>query len=448
MPPALPYPAFAAAQDTTAIAGTVKDASGAVLPGVTVEAASPALIEKVRSVITDERGEYKIVDLRPGSYTVTFALHRLRRDATRRHRARRPGSRPRSTPICGSASVEETITVSGASPVVDTQSVAARRVVTKDVIDALPTGKNWNGIGQLTVGVVSNQVDVGGSSGEQQNQVSIHGGSYTDNIRTLDGMMLSNFACAYSCTGLSANDSSTQELSFDIGALSAEVAGGGIRINIVPRDGGNQFSGSAFGSIATKELQSSNLTQGLRDKGITSVDSINKLWDSSVGMGGPLKVDKLWLFASVKYWGTQLLPVERLLRQGSIRPTLRSGPEPPGNRRSVEHQLRRAPDHPAVAAQSPVGLLQLRAAGHAALADDVAAAARNGKPAADLSESLRDGGLSRHHQQQDIVRSRLRQHDGRLDHRAGAGTAARSGLRHPGAGDRRVRQGVLHQLLP
>ncbi len=301
---ALLIPTLAFAQDS-GIAGTVRDTSGAVLPGVTVEASSPALIEKVRSVVTDERGEYKIVDLRPGTYTVTFALTgfaTIRREGI----TLTTGFTANINGDLKVGSVEETITVSGAAPIVDTQSVIARKVVTKDVIDALPTGKNWNGIGQLTVGVVSNQVDVGGSSGEQQNQVSIHGGSYTDNIRTLDGMMLSNFACAYSCTGLSANDSSTQELSFDIGALSAEVAGGGIRINIVPRDGGNQFTGSAFGSIATKQLQSSNLTDGLRAKGITSVDSINKLWDSSFGVGGPLRKDKLWFFTSAKYWGTQL----------------------------------------------------------------------------------------------------------------------------------------------
>jgi len=297
-------PGVAGAQDT-AIAGSVRDTSGAVLPGVTVEASSPVLIEKVRSVVTDDRGEYKIIDLRPGSYTVTFALTGF---ATVRREGidLTTGFTANVNADLRVGAVEETITVSGASPVVDTQSVAARRVVTKDVIDALPTGKNWNGIGQLTVGVVSNQVDVGGSSGEQQNQVSIHGGSYTDNIRTLDGMMLSNFACAYSCTGLSANDSSTQELSYDVGAISAEVAGGGIRINIVPRDGGNQFSGAGFGSIATKNLQSSNLTDDLKAKGITSVDSINKLWDSSFGIGGPLRMDKLWFFTSAKYWGTQL----------------------------------------------------------------------------------------------------------------------------------------------
>jgi hypothetical protein len=300
----LAIPGVAAAQDTT-IAGSVKDPSGAVLPGVTVEASSPALIEKVRSVVSDERGEYKIVDLRPGTYTVTFALPgftTLKREGI----TLQTGFTATVNVELRVGSVEETITVSGAAPVVDTQSVAAKRVVTKDVIDALPASKNWNGIGQLTVGVVSNQVDVGGTSGEQQNQVSIHGGSYTDNIRTLDGMMLSNFACAYSCTGLSANDSSTQELSYDVGAISAEVAGGGIRINIVPRDGGNQFSGVAFGNIATKNLQSNNLTSDLIAKGITSVDSVNKLWDSSLGVGGPIKTDRLWFYTSAKYWGTQL----------------------------------------------------------------------------------------------------------------------------------------------
>src|SRR5881397_2268259 len=71
---ALLLPAFAAAQAAGSIAGVVKDASGAVMPGVTVEASSPALIERVRSVVTDSEGQYKIIDLRPGTYTVTFTL--------------------------------------------------------------------------------------------------------------------------------------------------------------------------------------------------------------------------------------------------------------------------------------------------------------------------------------------------------------------------------------
>ena len=299
-------PLSLAAQDNSGISGTAKDTSGAVLPGVTVEASSPVLIEKTRSVITDDHGEYKIVNLRPGTYSVTFSLTGF---ATVKREGIElvTGFTANLSADLRVGAMEETLTVSGAAPIVDTQNVMERRVVTKDVIDALPTGKNWNGIGQLTVGVVSNQVDVGGSSGEQQNQVSIHGGSYTDNIRTLDGMMLSNFACAYSCTGLSANDSSTQELSYEIGALSAEVAGGGIRINIVPKDGGNKFSGTAFGSLAHHKLQANNLTQALRDRGVTSVDAIDRLNDTSASVGGPIRQDKLWFYLSAKYWGTRLL---------------------------------------------------------------------------------------------------------------------------------------------
>ncbi len=297
-------PLVAAAQDT-AITGTVRDASGGVLPGVTVEAASPALIEKVRTVITDDRGEYRVVDLRAGAYTVTFTLPGF--STVKRDGIELTGGFTASVNVeLRVGSLEETITVSGQAPVVDTSTVAARKTITKDAIDALPTGKNWNGIGQITVGIVSNQVDVGGSSGEQQNQVSIHGGSYTDNVRTMDGMILSNFACNYSCTGLSSNDSSTQELTYDIGALSAEVAGGGVRINIVGKDGGNRYMGNGFGSYASGNWQASTLDDELRSRGITSTDGLNKLFDTSVGFGGPIQQDKLWFWASQKYWGTEL----------------------------------------------------------------------------------------------------------------------------------------------
>ena len=297
-------PVLAFAQDT-AITGTVRDASGGVLPGVTVEAASPALIEKVRTVVTDDKGEYRIVDLRPGAYTVTFTLPGF--STVKRDGIDLTGGFTASVNVeLRVGALEETIIVSGQAPVVDTSTVAARKTITKDTIDALPTGKNWNGIGQITVGIVSNQVDVGGSSGEQQNQVSIHGGSYYDNVRTMDGMMLSNFACNYSCTGLSSNDSSTQELNYDIGALSAEVAGGGVRINIIGKDGGNSYMGNGFLSYADGKWQSNNLDDKLRGRGITSTDGLNKLYDTSVGFGGPLRRDKLWFWGSQKYWGTQL----------------------------------------------------------------------------------------------------------------------------------------------
>src|SRR5438445_13559057 len=132
-----PTMAFAQA---SAIAGVVRDGTGAVMPGVTVEASSPVLIERVRSVVTDEKGQYKIVDLRPGTYTVTFSLPgfaTVKREAI-------------DLPATFTATVnaelkvgalEETVTVAGASPIVDTQTVRKREVVTKDRINDMPTPK-------------------------------------------------------------------------------------------------------------------------------------------------------------------------------------------------------------------------------------------------------------------------------------------------------------------
>ncbi len=297
----LPATAFAQA---SGIAGVVRDTTGAVMPGVVVEASSPALIERVRSVTTDTQGQYKIVDLRPGIYTVTFTL---------------PGFSPVKhegieLPAAFTATVnadlrvgalEETVTVTGASPIVDTQNVLKRQVVSKDTIDAMPTSKNWSTIGVMTVGVSSNQSDVGGSAGEHQNQLKAHGGSFNDRLVQLDGIMNANMACNYSCTGLSTNDASTQELSYEFGAISAEVAGGGVRVNIIPKDGGNRFSGSGFVNFANDKLQGGNVDDTLRSQGIVTADSILKIYDASGAFGGPIKKNSLWFWTAHRYWGYQ-----------------------------------------------------------------------------------------------------------------------------------------------
>ena len=140
-------PGIAGAQSGTtgAIAGTATDASGAVLPGVTVEAASPALIEKVRAAVTDDRGQYKIVDLRPGTYTVTFSLpgfSSVRREGLELN----TGFTATVDAELKVGAVEETITVTGASPVVDTQNVRTQNVLTREVLDAVPTSKNYQAL--------------------------------------------------------------------------------------------------------------------------------------------------------------------------------------------------------------------------------------------------------------------------------------------------------------
>src|ERR671931_2265791 len=134
----LTLPAQAYAQ--ASIAGTAKDSSGAVLPGVTVEAASPALIEKVRSVVTDGTGQYQIVNLVPGTYSVTFTLPGF--NAVKREGIVLSGSfTAKIDAEMRVGALEETITVTGETPIVDVQNTRRQRVIDREVIDTVPTSR-------------------------------------------------------------------------------------------------------------------------------------------------------------------------------------------------------------------------------------------------------------------------------------------------------------------
>ena len=146
----LPQAALAQSATTGTIAGVVKDTSGAVLPGVTVEAASPALIEKVRTAVTDDQGNYKIIELRPGTYTVTFTLPgfaTLKREGIELT----AGFTATVNAEMKVGALEETVTVTGASPVVDVQNVRTQTVLSREVLDALPTFKSLGGFIALTL---------------------------------------------------------------------------------------------------------------------------------------------------------------------------------------------------------------------------------------------------------------------------------------------------------
>ena len=164
-----------------AITGVVKDASGGVLPGVTVEAASPALIEKVRSVVTDATGQYRIVDLRPGTYSVTFTLPGF-------STVKREGIELSGTFVAtvnGDLKVgalEETITVTGETPIVDVQSAKVQQTVSKDIIAAIPTARTPAASTALIPGMSTQRPDVrrhhGGGTAAAVG--TIHGGRGND----------------------------------------------------------------------------------------------------------------------------------------------------------------------------------------------------------------------------------------------------------------------------
>lgn len=297
------------AQDGS-IAGVAADETGAVLPGVTVEASSPALIEGVRVAVTDGAGRFEISALRPGSYAVTFTLagfNTFVRDGielTAGFTANVDG-----TMTIGS--IEETVTVSGAAPLIDVQNVVSQQNLSREQLDVLPTGKTYWGYAALTVGMNTNIAggghDVGGSIGDAWGHVSIHGSSSSDGAMEWDGMTFNN---AIGDTGGSSkqfflNQVAIQEIVMSTSNMSAEQAYGGVGINAIPKEGGNEFSYYVNVSGTNGNLANDNVNADLNARGITTSPKIKKIWDYGVGMGGPIVKDRIWFYTAHRWWGTQ-----------------------------------------------------------------------------------------------------------------------------------------------
>jgi hypothetical protein len=287
-----------------AIAGTVRDASGGVIPGVTVEASSPALIEKVRNTVTDNEGQYRIVDLRPGIYTVTFSLPGFTT-------VRREGIEL-TTEFTATVnaemrvgSIEETITVSGATPVVDVQNVTQRQILTRDVIEALPTAKGFMNFAALVPGMVlagssHTLQDVGGASGQGFVRVGIHGGLPTDQQLYEDGYSINNLSTDGGSTNGVPIEAGVQEYILETSGRTAETETGGVRINTVPREGGNTLSGTGYFNFSHPSLQADNYSEELKTRGLRDPNKLKELWGSSGGVGGPIKRNKAWFFVAAQ----------------------------------------------------------------------------------------------------------------------------------------------------
>jgi hypothetical protein len=301
-------PAAVYAQAT--ITGTVKDTSGAILPGVTVEAASPALIEKVRTAVTDGNGQYRITELRPGAYTVTFSLTGF--NTVKRDGINLTGTFTASVDVdLRVGALEETIVVTGEAPMVDVQNARVQRVMDSEKIAELPTGRNMFNLGVLIPGVsistgggVASQ-DVGGALGPETRALVVHGGKTEDQRFLMNGVSLSSMIGGGWGGGAIPNATGVQEMVFDTAAVSAELATGGVRINFIAKEGGNQFHGTLFGNFSNDAMQGGNIGQDLltRNPLLRNAGSIDKNWDFNPGFGGPLKKDKVWFYFSARTQG-------------------------------------------------------------------------------------------------------------------------------------------------
>ena len=291
-------PSVAAAQ--ASIAGVVTDESGGVLPGVTVETSSPVMIEKVRSVVTDSTGRYRIVDLRPGDYAVTFTLPGF--NVIRREGITLQGTFTATVDAkLGVGGLQETLTVTGESPIVDVQSTAAQRSIDKAVIDSIPAGRNHIQYGVLIPGVTSGTRDVGGTRTLALTSMAIHGGRTGDQRVMVDGLVIRNVGSNGSLTNLFPDMSSTSEITMDYGSVSAETMSGGIRINYVPQQGGNTLSGRFFGTFVNSDFQANNFSPELQAAGLREPNSLNKSYDVNPSVGGAIVKDKVWFYGAARF---------------------------------------------------------------------------------------------------------------------------------------------------
>ena len=308
---ALLLPGVAFGQSDSSIAGQVADATGGILPGVTVEAASPALIEGSRVAVTDGQGQYNIAGLRPGTYTVTFTLpgfSTMVRDGIELVVNFTANVDAELTV----GSIEETITVSGQSPLVDVQRTAETQILSREVVDSLPTGRTPWSVGMTLPGVTtaSRRVDVGGIGGAQQMSLVIHGSDSGDTHYEIDGMNVQSAFGAGSATALYLDDGLVDEYSFETIGGTAEQQTSGVTLNMLPKSGGNTFSGSALASYANDNFYDSTFTEETVARGLRAPSEVEQIWDYNFQFGGPIVQDRLWFFSSARFWGNDFtLPV-------------------------------------------------------------------------------------------------------------------------------------------
>jgi carboxypeptidase family protein len=278
-----------------AIAGAVNDADGAALSDVTVQAESAALIERVRTVVTDRSGQYRIEDLRPGVYTLTFRREGFPpqvRKSVEVHDAFTVSVNAQLAP----GKLAETVTVTGDVPTVDVRSAALATTLRADVVKWLPTIRSYNALVVLIPGVVTNSNDI--VTGTSSTQFPIHGGRGNEGRLSLDGLIVGGASVANSPTSYVVDVGATEEVTFARAAGLGETETGGLVMNLVPKTGGNSWHGTLFASGTGERFESDNLTQALKNQGIMAASPLGKVYDISATAGGAIVRDRVWHFVT------------------------------------------------------------------------------------------------------------------------------------------------------
>jgi outer membrane receptor protein involved in Fe transport len=299
-----------------AIEGLVKDSSGGVLPGVTVEVTSPALIERIRTTVTDNTGNYRILRLPVGEYAVKFSLAGFT-TVERSNIIVNSGFTATINAELKVGQVAETLTVTGESPVVDVRTTTTQTILTDKVIESIPSARNVFDMTKFVIGSSTSTPDVGGSTSQLYTAIQVHGSRGNDRAYYRDGINLSHYfgdgdaPHSYGSTG------AQEEVNYQTTAIPASVSNGGMVINMVSKAGGNRVSGSLFASGANKSMQSSNLDDELKSRGVRATAGAKKAYDIDGSIGGPLKKDKVWFFGSARVYSFNQLLANQFSLDGS-----------------------------------------------------------------------------------------------------------------------------------
>ncbi len=303
----LAVPAAGYGQTLGSVAGVVRDVSGGVLPGVTVEAASAALIEKVRTVSTDGTGQYNMVNLPPGTYDITYTLPGFA-TVNRQGVEVTLGFTASINITMRVGGLEETVTVTGETPVVNLQSAAQTTPLGAREFKELPSGGSWIQMAALIPAVIAGNRDVGGILGDQTGaQVSVHGQRPGDGVSMVDGMRIGNMYIDSNLTNMSLSPLLFDQVDVSFSGQSGESGTNGVLMNAIPKSGGNAFHGSLLANFSTPDLQATNVTSRLQSRGVQGASTtLKKLYDINGSVGGPIKRDRLWFYFTSRYFTNEL----------------------------------------------------------------------------------------------------------------------------------------------
>ena len=283
------------------LTGVVRDASGVVMEGVTVEAASPALIEKARTTVTDDRGRYRILDLRPGTYHVRFSIQGWQ--PYERAGIELAGSLTvRADAVLAINRVALEVTVSSTPPGIDTHGTTREVSLRGDTVGLLPTARNYNALLVLVPGVLTSTNDTVVETATVS--FPIHGGRANEGRLLLDGLTVGSPPSGNSATSYTLDAAQAQEVTFTTNSVAGDTETGGLVMRVVPRSGGNTTRGTFFASASGAKLQGDNLADDVQAQGVMAAP-FSKLYDVSGTIGGPIAKNRLWYFVAGHVGGSK-----------------------------------------------------------------------------------------------------------------------------------------------